>query len=306
MPGVLAYGSSRDEAKARAQVLALRVLAERLEHCESGPQSSGRRKRTVGTSVGTYYANKLSGERLRRCYEVAPERVRQYLEAEILHALEHLRPTDEVLELGCGYGRIMRRLARVARRVVGVDTAPESLDLGRGLSQRDGGCEFLCMDATDLRFPDCSFDAVLCLQNGICAFAVDKVRLLEEALRVTRPGGIVLLSSYSDRFWSDRLAWFEAQAAQGLVGRIDRIASTDGVIVCEDGFRVAQMTPDEFRRLGLTIGVEAHVCEVDESSTFCEITKPAGFSGHCSRRLHPGVKARGETDEKAGACGDEA
>lgn len=39
LPGVLAYGSSRDEAMARAQVLALRVLAERLEHGESPPQS---------------------------------------------------------------------------------------------------------------------------------------------------------------------------------------------------------------------------------------------------------------------------
>ncbi|MEW5993691.1 MAG: class I SAM-dependent methyltransferase [Candidatus Zixiibacteriota bacterium] len=221
-----------------------------------------------------YYAEKLSGDRLRRCYEVAPERVRQYLEAEIFHALWHLRPTDEVLELGCGYGRIMGRLARVVRRVVGIDTALESLELGRRLSQGDDRCEFLCMDAIDLRFPDCSFDAVLCLQNGICAFGVDQVRLLEEALRVTRPGGIIMLSSYSDRFWSDRLAWFEAQAAQGLVGRIDRVASTNGVIVCEDGFRVGRMTPDEFRTLCRMIGMEPRICEVDDSSIFCEIIKP--------------------------------
>ena len=39
LPGVLAYGSSRDDAMAHAQVLALRVLAERLEHSESEPES---------------------------------------------------------------------------------------------------------------------------------------------------------------------------------------------------------------------------------------------------------------------------
>ena len=39
LPGVLAYGSTRDEAMAKAQVLALRVLAERLEHGESRPES---------------------------------------------------------------------------------------------------------------------------------------------------------------------------------------------------------------------------------------------------------------------------
>jgi predicted RNase H-like HicB family nuclease len=39
LPGVLAYGATRDEAMAKAQVLALRVLAERLEHGETRPQS---------------------------------------------------------------------------------------------------------------------------------------------------------------------------------------------------------------------------------------------------------------------------
>jgi predicted RNase H-like HicB family nuclease len=39
LPGVLAYGATREEAVSRAQVLALRVLAERLEHSEAGPES---------------------------------------------------------------------------------------------------------------------------------------------------------------------------------------------------------------------------------------------------------------------------
>jgi predicted RNase H-like HicB family nuclease len=37
LPGVVAYGSTAEEAQARAQVLALRVLAERLEHGEASP-----------------------------------------------------------------------------------------------------------------------------------------------------------------------------------------------------------------------------------------------------------------------------
>ncbi len=38
LPGVLAYGATADEAMAKAEVLALRVLAERLEHNETGPE----------------------------------------------------------------------------------------------------------------------------------------------------------------------------------------------------------------------------------------------------------------------------
>jgi predicted RNase H-like HicB family nuclease len=37
LPGVLAYGHTRDEAVARAEALALRVLADRLENAEAGP-----------------------------------------------------------------------------------------------------------------------------------------------------------------------------------------------------------------------------------------------------------------------------
>ncbi|MGI9066764.1 MAG: type II toxin-antitoxin system HicB family antitoxin [Pyrinomonadaceae bacterium] len=38
LPGVLAYGQTSDEANAKARALALRVLADRLEHGESAPQ----------------------------------------------------------------------------------------------------------------------------------------------------------------------------------------------------------------------------------------------------------------------------
>lgn len=37
LPGVLAYGASREEALMRVKALALRVLADRLEHGESVP-----------------------------------------------------------------------------------------------------------------------------------------------------------------------------------------------------------------------------------------------------------------------------
>lgn len=37
LPGVLAYGRTPDEARAKVQALALRVVADRLDHGEAGP-----------------------------------------------------------------------------------------------------------------------------------------------------------------------------------------------------------------------------------------------------------------------------
>ena len=38
LPGVLAYGATRDEALSRAEALALRVIADRIEHGERAPE----------------------------------------------------------------------------------------------------------------------------------------------------------------------------------------------------------------------------------------------------------------------------
>lgn len=224
-------------------------------------------------SARSYYAEKLSGERLQRCYEVAPPRVQQYLRAEIGFVLEHIRPGDRVLDLGCGYGRIIPRLTGKARSVVGVDISPSSLALGRRLLKGIPNCRLLRMDAAALDFPDGSFEVVLCVQNGISAFKVDSARLIREAARVTRKNGTILFSSYSEKFWEPRLEWFRRQAKEGLIGEIDDERTGKGVIVCKDGFRATTYTPDQFIALARECEVHAEIVEVDNSSIFCVIRK---------------------------------
>lgn len=41
LPGVMTYGQTRDDAVGRVQALALRVLADRLDHGEPVPQMGG-------------------------------------------------------------------------------------------------------------------------------------------------------------------------------------------------------------------------------------------------------------------------
>jgi 2-polyprenyl-6-hydroxyphenyl methylase/3-demethylubiquinone-9 3-methyltransferase len=221
-----------------------------------------------------YYADKLSAERLRACYELAPPRARAYLEGEIEYVLEQTPPSALVLELGCGYGRVLRRLASRARGVAGIDTSPESLQLAREFIGPASNVRLAAMDAARLGLRDHGFDLTICIQNGISVFGVDPQQLVREAVRVTRSHGRVLFSSYSARFWEARLEWFEVQAAQGLIGEIDRQATRDGVIVCKDGFRATTMDADGFRRLVAPLGLVPTVTEVQGSSLFCEIVTP--------------------------------
>jgi SAM-dependent methyltransferase len=221
-----------------------------------------------------YYKTSLSSERLFQVYEIAPPRIRQYLKAEVDYVVDRISPGDMVLELGCGYGRLIPDLAGKAAMVVGIDTSLESLRFGLEYLGKIQNYALLNMNAIDLGFADDTLDLVACVQNGISAFHVDKKALLAESVRVTKPGGKVLFSSYTDGFWKDRLEWFRLQSRAGLLGEIDEERTGDGVIVCKDGFTATTVGPDEFRTLAGGLGVDCRIMEVDESSLFCEIEVP--------------------------------
>lgn len=166
----------------------------------------------------------------------------------------------------------MDPLGERAGRIVGIDTSLESLRLGMEFLHGRLNCRFVAMDVAALGFADGAFDVVLCLQNGISAFGVDRQKLLADAVRVTRRGGTVLISTYAPRFWEHRLAWFRLQASAGLIGEIDERATADGVIACRDGFKSTTTSPDEFRDLSSGLASQVQIAEVDDSCLFCEIT----------------------------------
>ncbi len=218
-----------------------------------------------------YYKEHLSGERLKLCYDLAPLRVRQYLESEIEHVRQMIQPGDQALELGCGYGRIIPRLAAKAGLIVGIDTSISSIIMARKALDSFGHCHLLVMNAIQLGFPDQTFNRVICIQNGISAFHVNPRLLIQEAIRVTKPGGSAIFSTYADQFWPHRLEWFRLQADAGLVGEIDEEKTGNGVIVCKDGFTATTVRPPEFMKYIEGIQVKVHIEEVDQSSIFYDI-----------------------------------
>lgn len=176
-----------------------------------------------------------------------------------------------VLDLGCGYGRIIPDISIGGPFVVGIDIAAARLRLARKLLAPIPNQALFQMDATRLGFRNRTFDRIICIQNGISAFRVEPASLIGESLRVTKPGGIVWFSSYSEKFWPHRLEWFKLQADAGLIGEIDDARTGNGVIVCRDGFRATTFGKKEFEKLVSGGELEMTFEEVDDSSLFCEI-----------------------------------
>lgn len=222
----------------------------------------------------SYYTDKLSADRLKKCYDIATPRVKQYLDAEINHVLQKIKPDDTVIELGCGYGRLLPAIAAKAKKVIGIDTSLPSIEMGKKMLAYLPNISLMQMDAVKLEFDDCHFDAVICIQNGISVFHVNQTNLIRESIWVTKARGIILFSSYSEKFWEHRLKWFQLQSEAGLLGEIDYEKTKNGVVICKDGFTANTVTPEQFTALTSNIrNINVNITEVDESSVFCEIKK---------------------------------
>ncbi len=219
-----------------------------------------------------YYRDQLFGSRLKRCYDLATPRIRHYLVAEMEYVTRHIAPGDSVLELGCGYGRVLQYLSASAGATFGVDISLSNIEYAVRFLQGYGDFHLSVMNATRMGFADNSFEHVVCIQNGISAFHVDERELVCESVRVAKENGRIFFSSYSPKIWSDRLQWFELQAREGLIGEIDRDKTRDGVIVCKDGFTATTVVPEQFRAIVRDMPVGIHIEEVDESSLFFVLT----------------------------------
>jgi 2-polyprenyl-6-hydroxyphenyl methylase/3-demethylubiquinone-9 3-methyltransferase len=227
---------------------------------------SGNAKKQV-----SYYVKSLSSNRLQSVYETAPSRIKQYLNAEIEFVLSKIKPGDKILELGCGYGRVLKALADKAGLVVGIDISMDTLLFAVRKTRVSKFLSLSAMDAACLGIKNQSFDAVICVQNGISALHLDPKILVAESFRILSSGGRLLFSSYSENFWEERLNWFRFQADMGLIGKIDENRSRDGKIICEDGFTATTFSSEDFFNLFSEFNKIPKLTEVDRSSLFCEV-----------------------------------
>jgi len=126
------------------------------------------------------------------------------------HALSRvdLRPGIRFLDVACGSGALAIPAARRGADVVAVDIAPVMIERlaararAEGLSNLDGWV----MDGEALELPDERFD-VSASQNGVSMFP-DLKGGLREIVRVTKPGGRVLIVAFGAPGKAELLEYF--------------------------------------------------------------------------------------------------
>ena len=96
-----------------------------------------------------------------------------------------------------GIGTQLLGLAEYGHRMSGTDISGEAVKrAGTECGNRGTDADLRVADMRALPFPDNSFDAVICADNSLPHLMTesDVVRALSEMARVTRPGGVVLVT----------------------------------------------------------------------------------------------------------------
>src|SRR5438477_5301212 len=108
-----------------------------------------------------------------------------------------ITPGLDVLDLGCGDGTTALPAAQLGANVLGVDIAGNLVEAGNARAQSLGltNCKFQEGDASDLReLEDDSFDLVVSIFGAM--FAPRPFDVAKEVVRVTRPGGRIVMGNW--------------------------------------------------------------------------------------------------------------
>jgi sterol 24-C-methyltransferase len=103
----------------------------------------------------------------------------------------------KVLDVGCGIGGPMRKIARFAGcNIVGVNITAEHIQRATRYNQREGvkNCEFIRADFNKIPVPDNTFDAIYDFEATL--HSTDRLRTFTELYRVLKPGGRIVSAQY--------------------------------------------------------------------------------------------------------------
>jgi ubiquinone/menaquinone biosynthesis C-methylase UbiE len=103
--------------------------------------------------------------------------------------------SEQVLDLGCGWGTFCFALAPLCAQIAGVDFSLESIELCRRLlaKRADKNVKFVQADVSDTKLPDGSFDLVICADLVEHLYPDVFLKTLDEAKRLLKPKGKIVI-----------------------------------------------------------------------------------------------------------------
>ena len=140
---------------------------------------------------------------------------------------KYLQPSSHVLEIGAGSGRYSRAIADMGNPVHAVELVPHNIEVFKSLLTPSQNIQINQGNALDLNMlADNTFDITLMLGPMYHLYTeADKLQAISEALRVTKPGGVVFVAYcisdgtlLEDAFVNEpQSPWFMDYLSKGLI-----------------------------------------------------------------------------------------
>ncbi|MDY9924950.1 class I SAM-dependent methyltransferase [Methanosarcina sp.] len=120
----------------------------------------------------------------------------------------YLQDGDNILDIGCGFGKISLELASLGYLVTGIDINPEAVKLSKAAANNleldrkiEGRAEFQVGNASFLPFQRSSFNFVV-MQAFLTSVPdpQERARIIQEAFRVLKPEGYLYLVEFSQNW----------------------------------------------------------------------------------------------------------
>jgi len=125
--------------------------------------------------------------------------IKDWLKKENNYLKKNIKKNAIVLDVGCGFGRNIRAITAIAKKIVAIDNnKPLCEKIIKKLSEFRN-VDFFCKNAKKIHFGDNTFDYVICMGNTFGDFGKDKLKILKEMKRVTKKGGKIFVSVYSEK-----------------------------------------------------------------------------------------------------------
>ena len=114
-----------------------------------------------------------------------------------------MRPDDRVLDVGCGTGELLSRIAakHPGASLAGIDPVPQMLAVAR--KKLSDKVDLRLGWANELPWPEGSFDVVV--SCNMFHYVTHPVAAIREMQRVLRPGGQILITDWCDDYLACRL-----------------------------------------------------------------------------------------------------
>ena len=165
------------------------------------------------TTIKTFF-NKYS---FKKFTDNLAKEVRDFFYGDIECIKRFVKPGRNVLEVGCGYGRLLFPLSEKSSKVVGIDFSKKELSQAKRNFRKIKNVKFYYMNATKIHFGKLKFDYVLLMNNALGNMPGIEKKVIGQMIKAAKNGGRIFIRVFSEKAKTAQLKNYKKLGMKGII-----------------------------------------------------------------------------------------